>query len=120
MFKLYGRVTDVEFFFQDGNDSLQDFIALRWRDVRDAHVAAQGMGIRPQAPDMHIMDTLHPFDPEHGSDDLVQAQVARKALEQNVQSLPDDVHAAPQNQPADEETEDRIDSDHSGFMNEEP
>ena len=92
---------DVEFAEQFIH-ALEDGIALRWRHVFDQHVTTQRMGVRSEAPDMNVMDFDYAVDLTHRSAHFAEFQPTRKAFQQHVQGLLDDIPSRPNDQYADQ------------------
>lgn len=62
MLELDCSVENAEILAQPAVDLFQNARALRWWNIRDGHVARQGVRLRAQAPDMQVVNVLDPFD----------------------------------------------------------
>src|SRR5579872_3100470 len=74
VFELDRGVPDLKARAQDVIDPLQNRIAFRRRHVVDQHVAAQGAGVRAEAPDVQVMDVNHALDAAQFGGDVLQFQ----------------------------------------------
>src|SRR5712692_5031556 len=106
--ELNRGVRDVKLLGHQFLHRTQDGIAGGERQVLDHDVAAQGVAVRRQAPDVYVVNVDYARDLPHRADHRFEAQVARQALQQNVQRFLDDVPRRPQDQDPDQGREQRV------------
>ena len=107
--KLDGDVTDVEVVAKKPVEPHPDAGAFRGRNVCNGHMARQGVGAGTQTPHMQVMYIDDAFDCLHAGTYLQQRDAARRAFEQNIESLAHDADAGPEDQGGDQQRQDRVD-----------
>lgn len=93
--KLNGGVQDVELSPQALFHLAKDSLARRRRNVFDADVAGEGMDLRPNTPDMQIVNVTDARDLCDFARNLVHLHPARHAFEENVKRLADNAEGGP-------------------------
>ena len=96
--KLYRSVMYFEFMGQHFANLVGNLLAFRGGHVQNVNVAGEGLGIGPQAPDVHVMNFFDPFHAEHGGRHALQAHAFGQAFHQDVDGVGDDSHRRPQDQ----------------------
>ena len=109
MLELDRRVVNAEIAQESLLHVAQDALADRGRNVLDRNVAGQSMGFRSDAPDVEIVNVVHSRDRADRQFDLLQLHAARRAFEQDVESLADDAESRPQDEHADPDRKNRVD-----------
>src|SRR6267154_3710787 len=116
-FELDGDVVDgervVEFLADGGEDGFT-FVHVH---VGDAGVAAHGVVVAAEGPDVNVVNFVDAGDGEDGTSNLFHLQVLRTAFEQDVGGVTQNADAGPQNKEADGEAEDRVNPTEAGVMN---
>src|SRR5579864_4024870 len=107
--ELNGDMRDVEIFFELGANRLQNFFAFVHVHVRDAHVAGERHQIRPNRPDMNVVDFLHALDAQDGTRHGLELNSSRQAFEQDVAGLLQEALGGPEHQRGDGHADQRID-----------
>src|SRR6266568_3602672 len=93
--KLDGRVDDLKVLSQDMAKLDQDAGTFRRWNVGDGHMASEGVRVRAETPDVQIVHIDYAFDVFHAGTNLMQRNAARRAFEQDVQGLADNIQAGP-------------------------
>ncbi len=116
-FELDGDVVNTEGVMELRADGAEDGFAFVHVHVRDAGVAAQGVEIAAERPDVHVMHFHHAGHGEDGAGDFFDVHVLRTAFEKKMAGCAQDADARPQDEQADREAQDRVNPTAAGVMN---
>jgi len=94
-FELNGDVVDGERVVELLSDGGEDGFAFVHVHIGDAGVAAHGIVVATEGPDVDIVDFVYTGDCENGACDFFDLYVLRTAFEKNVRRSAKDANAGP-------------------------
>jgi hypothetical protein len=108
-FELNGGVSNLKVAGQHISNPCEDSFTLFHVHIRDANVAGERVQIGSQRPYMNVVHLAHAFDAQYGVRYVLEVQIPRHSLKQNVTALAQDGCPRPKHRRADADSDERID-----------
>src|SRR5579872_5607276 len=89
IFKLDRGVMNMKFRRQNLIHAAQNGIALRRRNIFDADVAGKRMSVRANAPNVDVVNVIHPGDRLNAGNDPFYGHATGNSFQKDIESLTD-------------------------------